>query len=456
MFSDDLSAARAWSWSSDAPPRGLGCVLVACRLDNGEAWVIAPPAVSLQLDEPDERRKQWRVAQFRAVDAEQLVIALGEHVPGSYREVTIDDVRSIVPSDLQEWIKAACDRQQALADGFGRQDPRLAPNEEHVRAASTRFTELAGATASRQRANEELEDAIVDVPDTVDEILVRARRRRPAQPADVASLRTATKVIPCLRADIEATKTRREHARRSRVGGDLSGYLDRLIHKPWGSEFRVYEDDLRDVWCLYIRPQHRTSLHCHPHKMTALLCLEGEGTLSTYGGVQYAMMPGAVLSIEAGAYHRVAAGSGNTGLRLVEIETPKDRFDLLRIEDDYRDVTEPYEGEHHAPLGLVEHDRAVPEAPALQPFVQQRLGAHRWARLRAQSSIGNYRFSVESSERVRDSTNVVFAISLDEREQCAWTTHMATVLSPETLFAALPETAYLTIRRLGSVAKPLI
>jgi RNA polymerase sigma factor (sigma-70 family) len=182
MFPNDLSATTPWSWSSDAAPRGLGCVLVACQIDDGTAWVIAPPAVSLQPDETDEMRKQWRIAQFRAGDAEQLVIAPGEHVPGSYQDVTIDDVRSVVPSDFHNWIAAVCDRQQALADGFGRQDPRVAPNEEHVRAASTRFAELAGATASRQRANDALEHAIVDVPDTVDEILVRAGRTQHALP----------------------------------------------------------------------------------------------------------------------------------------------------------------------------------------------------------------------------------------------------------------------------------
>ncbi|MGI9098263.1 MAG: cupin domain-containing protein [Solirubrobacteraceae bacterium] len=223
----------------------------------------------------------------------------------------------------------------------------------------------------------------------------------------------AERVVRCLAVDLEATR---------RVGGHASagpaesgrGYLDRLIYKPWGSEFRVYEDDLADVWCLHVRAGHRTSLHCHLRKRTALLCLDGRGTLSTLGGVQHALRPGVVLHIEPGAYHRTTADA-RSNLRLVEIETPKDKFDLLRIEDDYRSVDEPYEGEDHAALRLLDHD-AAPGAPlALQPFVEQRLAGDRQARLRAQGSTTPHRFAVETGEQIRTSTTPVFAIALESR-----------------------------------------
>jgi mannose-6-phosphate isomerase-like protein (cupin superfamily) len=116
------------------------------------------------------------------------------------------------------------------------------------------------------------------------------------------------RVLPCLPADLEATRSVRERVRPA-VAEHGRGYLDRLIHKPWGSEFRVYEDDLADVWCLYLHAGHRTSLHCHPHKRTALLCLEGTGTVSTHGGARYAFGAGDVLHIQPGAYHRAAAPS---------------------------------------------------------------------------------------------------------------------------------------------------
>lgn len=110
-------------------------------------------------------------------------------------------------------------------------------------------------------------------------------------------------------------------------------------------------------------------MHCHPRKHTALLCLEGEGSVSTRGGGQYAFEPGMVLQFEPGAYHRTTASS-RASLRLLEVETPKDKFDLLRIEDDYRNVGSPYEEEDHAPLRLPEDNVALAAQLALQPFVE--------------------------------------------------------------------------------------
>lgn len=271
---------------------------------------------------------------------------------------------------------------------------------------------------------------VPDVPDVPD----------PASPSPPALQR----VIRCLPADIEATQKTRDRARAGPGSADLS-YLDRLIRKPWGSEFRLYEDDLAEVWSLRIRPEHRTSLHCHPHKVAAVLCLEGKGTLSTRSGVQYALEPGVVLQIEPGAYHRSAAGS--TGLTLIEVETPKDRFDLLRIEDDYRAVTDPYEDERHAPLQHVEREHAValPAAVplALQPFVEQPLGAGRWARLRAPSPTGRHRYAVQTGEQIRTAVDLVFAIALEPRDMPP---RDVAVLGPEAVFAAAPQTVYLTIR----------
>jgi hypothetical protein len=171
-----------------------------------------------------------------------------------------------------------------------------------------------------------------------------------------------------------------------------------------------------------------------------MLCLDGKGTLSTCSGVRYALEPGVVLQIEPGAYHRSAATS--TGLTLIEVETPKDKFDLLRIEDDYRAVTDPYEGECHAPLRIVERQHAVMPL-ALQPFVEQSLGVHRWARLRAPSSTGRHHFAMETGERVRTAINPVFAIALEPRDDPP---REVTVLGPDGAFAAVSQTVYLTIR----------
>jgi quercetin dioxygenase-like cupin family protein len=257
----------------------------------------------------------------------------------------------------------------------------------------------------------------------------------PALPSSLGLQR----VVRCLQADAEATERTRDRVLPARDSADLS-YLDHLVRKPWGSEFRVYEDDLMEVWSLHIKPAHRTSLHCHPRKLTAMLCLSGKGTLSTCSGVEYALEPGVVLQIERGAYHRSTAS--RTGLALIEVETPKDKFDLLRIEDDYRDVRSPYEGPRHAPLRLVTSDAAAGLPLALQPFVEHRLGGRRWARLRAQCPTSRHRFALRTAEQVRTSSDLVFAIALDPRDRPA---RELTVLGPDSAFAAAPETVYLTI-----------
>jgi len=268
---------------------------------------------------------------------------------------------------------------------------------------------------------------------------------------DCSPLLVAKQVIRCLAADLDAT--RRAGARAPAAPTQSArDYLNRLIRKPWGSEFRVYEDDLADVWCLHIRAGYRTSLHCHLRKRTALLCLDGRGTLSTCSGVQHALHPGVVLQIEPGAYHRTTADA-RTALRLVEVETPKDKFDLLRIEDDHRSIGEPYEGEDHAALRLLDR-AAAPGAPlALQPFVAQRLPGGHLARLRAPGSCDGYRFALRTGEQIRTSTDVVFAIALEPRSMTA---PALTVLTPQCTSAASRQAVYLTIHKEKSMSRAVI
>src|SRR5579875_361362 len=47
---------------------------------------------------------------------------------------------------------------------------------------------------------------------------------------------------------------------------DTDSYLDGLIEKPWGHEYRIYSDNFYDVWKLCIMPGYATSTHCHPRK----------------------------------------------------------------------------------------------------------------------------------------------------------------------------------------------
>jgi len=53
-------------------------------------------------------------------------------------------------------------------------------------------------------------------------------------------------------------------------------YLNKLVKKPWGNEYLIYENGIVAVWMLNIESNKNTSLHCHTKKKTGLILLEGE------------------------------------------------------------------------------------------------------------------------------------------------------------------------------------
>lgn len=167
----------------------------------------------------------------------------------------------------------------------------------------------------------------------------------------------------------------------NRIGNEgLTGheYIDRLIPKPWGHEYRAYVDDFLDVWQLAIEPGHGTSMHVHPRKLTYLLCLDGDGVTETFAG-EIPVSAGTALRIAGGVFHSTRNMGART-LSLVEVEVPRNKFDLIRLRDGYQRENTQYETEHldtdRAPL------RAVPYLPE--------------ARMRANSPDGVYRFEIRA------------------------------------------------------------
>ena len=133
--------------------------------------------------------------------------------------------------------------------------------------------------------------------------------------------------------------------RGARVGNenlDADRHLHELIPKPWGREYRAYADDFLDVWHLQIDPGHATSMHTHPRKTTYLLCLAGEGTMTTLRGA-LPVRAGTVLRIGRGAFHSTSSEAPQEPLMLVEVETPRNKYDLLRLCDGYQRVGTGYE-----------------------------------------------------------------------------------------------------------------
>ncbi|MBN0043417.1 hypothetical protein JS756_04740 [Streptomyces actuosus] len=163
---------------------------------------------------------------------------------------------------------------------------------------------------------------------------------------------------------------------------DDDDHLNEIIPKPWGLEYRIYVDDFIDVWNLRIDEGESTSMHVHPRKLTYLLCLAGQGVTSTLTG-DVPVGAGSLLRIGGGAFH-ASRSIGPGPLWLVEVEAPRNKFDLIRLRDNYDRQGTAYEQDH----------AAAPELPARPvSYLPQ-------ARLRDGSPCGSYSFSIRAGADV--------------------------------------------------------
>lgn len=119
-------------------------------------------------------------------------------------------------------------------------------------------------------------------------------------------------------------------------------YKNLVVKKPWGHEYLAYENSEIALWCLYIEGGQQTSFHCHPTKTTGLIVLNGEADVSFFDNT-YRISPGRKIMIRKGLFHSTKAISEN-GAWVFEVETPKNKHDLVRLEDRYGRETKPYEG----------------------------------------------------------------------------------------------------------------
>jgi mannose-6-phosphate isomerase-like protein (cupin superfamily) len=125
---------------------------------------------------------------------------------------------------------------------------------------------------------------------------------------------------------------------------EADGHLDKVIDKPWGHEYRIYADHFYDIWKLRIRPNQSTSLHCHPRKETVLICLSGQAEVRFINHSIEVEAPNYVY-IDRGVFHSTT-NTGLDDLHLVEIETPRNKLDLVRAQDRYGRARAQYEQEN--------------------------------------------------------------------------------------------------------------
>lgn len=118
-----------------------------------------------------------------------------------------------------------------------------------------------------------------------------------------------------------------------------------IINKPWGNEYCIYRNNNLSIWLLKIDPSKKTSLHCHPTKKTGLILLGGIASISLIERT-FNLEGFKKLIFRNGMFHQTHNIS-NEPIYLIEVETPDNKFDLIRIEDDYGRKYTKFEGENN-------------------------------------------------------------------------------------------------------------
>ena len=116
-----------------------------------------------------------------------------------------------------------------------------------------------------------------------------------------------------------------------------------IIDKPWGHEEIWAQSSRYAGKILVINKGHRLSRQYHNVKEETIMVLEGtlvceEGPTEIGGDVKrHVMGPGEIFHVRPGTIHRFCAEE--TNVRLVEVST-SETADVVRLEDDYRRVTD--------------------------------------------------------------------------------------------------------------------
>lgn len=132
-------------------------------------------------------------------------------------------------------------------------------------------------------------------------------------------------------------------------------YKNKVVVKPWGWEFLIHETEQTATWYLRLNGDGaQTSMHCHQQKKTTLLVLSGSAVVTTFLRRDYLGVGDAVV-IAPGVFHSTQAPF-RTGAEIVEVETPPNKQDLLRMVDQYDREKQGYE-QSFSPVNLDDYHR---------------------------------------------------------------------------------------------------
>jgi mannose-6-phosphate isomerase-like protein (cupin superfamily) len=115
-----------------------------------------------------------------------------------------------------------------------------------------------------------------------------------------------------------------------------------IIEKPWGLEYPHLSDETVDIWEMHLFPGHRTSFHCHPGKDVLKIVLEGIVKLKTLDRTEY-LRSGDWRLVKGYTAHQTINESNSDGAaRIMEIESPPNKHNLIRFKDRYGRQNMPY------------------------------------------------------------------------------------------------------------------
>lgn len=116
-----------------------------------------------------------------------------------------------------------------------------------------------------------------------------------------------------------------------------------VVPKPWGYEYLIFENENVGIWFLHINKNECTSLHCHPNKKTGLVVVKGNALISFLNNSsEHCAL--SKLMIWSGVFHSTKSLS-EEGIDILEIECPKFKSDLIRMEDVYGRKGKGYESQ---------------------------------------------------------------------------------------------------------------
>lgn len=118
-----------------------------------------------------------------------------------------------------------------------------------------------------------------------------------------------------------------------------------IVKKPWGYEYLLFENEFCALWILKIDYMENTSMHCHTRKDTTLICIDETVQCNTLTK-KYILNKLDSIYFEKNSFHQTQSIS-QKGSVVLEIETPVNKFDLVRILDNYGRQGREYENKEN-------------------------------------------------------------------------------------------------------------